>query len=79
MSRNWSRYVRFISAEDGQEHYGQPIDGNLDVGVAVHSGDKVAVNPLRGVDLPFDGIVEDKSVMHIAKVRPPFRSGLESS
>lgn len=69
---NWTRYVRFIAAEDGKEHFGQPVDPELDVGLAVHKGDKVAVNPLSGADLPFDGTVQEKSVIHIAKVSNVF-------
>lgn len=67
--RNWTRYVRFVAVEDGQEHYGQPVDADIDVGVAVHKGDKVPINLLEGSDLPFDGTVQEQKTVHIAKVR----------
>ena len=50
-------------------HYGQPVDDALDVGMAVHAGEKVAVHEVRGDRLPFDGTVEETTSLHIAEVR----------
>lgn len=37
---NWSRFVRFIAQEDGQEHMGEPVDASIDVGAASSQGTK---------------------------------------
>ncbi|KAH7026870.1 fumarylacetoacetate hydrolase [Macrophomina phaseolina] len=39
----WDRLVRFIAAEDGKEHVGEPTDPDIDLGAAVASAHPVRV------------------------------------
>lgn len=38
---SWSRLIRFISQEDGQEYMGEPVDSDVDVGTAEPSSIQV--------------------------------------
>lgn len=67
-TRNWSRLARFIAKEDGKVHYGQPVNDQVDVGVAVHEGKDVQVYDVQGSDPPFDGMVNTKTKLTIATV-----------
>ncbi|KAH7105613.1 fumarylacetoacetate hydrolase [Auriculariales sp. MPI-PUGE-AT-0066] len=45
----WQRLIRFVAAEDGRIHYGQPCDPHVDVGVATASpGSKLAAFDIIG-------------------------------
>lgn len=68
MQRNWSRFIRFIAKEDGKTYYGSPKDSSLDVGVAIHRGNKVAAYLLSGNDLPYDGMIDYEKVLHVDTV-----------
>ncbi|EPQ29280.1 uncharacterized protein PFL1_03035 [Pseudozyma flocculosa PF-1] len=48
MQTSWHRLIRFIAAQDGREHYGQPVDDDLDVGQAYHERASIRVRPLVG-------------------------------
>ncbi|PWN53626.1 hypothetical protein IE53DRAFT_383837 [Violaceomyces palustris] len=45
---SWSRLIRFIATEDSKEHYGQPLDGDQDVGLCYSSGKVIKVRKLIG-------------------------------
>lgn len=47
----WSRAIRFIAVEDDSVHVGEPIDAQLDVGLATFAGDEIKVNELAGASL----------------------------
>lgn len=40
-SSNWKRLITFIASEDHQTYSGQPLDDNLDVGLAYSQGQKI--------------------------------------
>ncbi|KAM0791531.1 hypothetical protein ACM66B_005980 [Microbotryomycetes sp. NB124-2] len=67
----WTRLVRFVAQEDGQEHYGQPVDESIDVGLAVHEGQSVGVHKVVGQRLPFDGQVDTHSTLTIKQLLSP--------
>ncbi|PWN86761.1 fumarylacetoacetate hydrolase [Acaromyces ingoldii] len=67
----WSRLIRFVSAEDGQVHYGQPIEGDVDVGKAMEDGKRVKAHKIVGEKLPFDGQVDTKTVLTVQKLLSP--------
>ncbi|KAK4688788.1 hypothetical protein P7C73_g1325, partial [Tremellales sp. Uapishka_1] len=42
----WRRLVRFVALEDGREHYGEPVEADLDVGLAFGNGLPINVHVL---------------------------------
>ncbi|QYT00385.1 hypothetical protein H0G86_007469 [Trichoderma simmonsii] len=42
----WNRLIRFEDV-NGQERYGEPIDDDLDVGIALHRGEDVYARIVR--------------------------------
>ncbi|KAF5392988.1 hypothetical protein D9757_001162 [Collybiopsis confluens] len=44
----WTRLIRFVAAETGGVHIGQPVDPNLDVGVAAHKGTPFKAHEIIG-------------------------------
>jgi hypothetical protein len=69
-TRNWFRLARFIAKEDGKVHYGQPVDAEVDVGLAVYDGKDVKVYEIQGSNPPFDGMVDTETELTIATVSP---------
>ncbi|KAK4058562.1 hypothetical protein OIO90_000006 [Microbotryomycetes sp. JL221] len=67
----WTRLVRFIAREDGREHYGQPVDQDLDVGIAVYEGKDVITHEVTGDRLLFDGEVDPSSKLTIDRLLSP--------
>lgn len=47
LSNEWTTLARYIGA-DGKEYLGQPVDPNVDVGLAVAAGEEVKVNVIEG-------------------------------
>ncbi|KAK4047060.1 hypothetical protein OIV83_005623 [Microbotryomycetes sp. JL201] len=67
----WTRLVRFVAVEDGQVHYGEPVDDALDVGLAVHEGKPVSVHEVVGSRLPFEGDVDAGRTLTVGKLLSP--------
>ncbi|KAK6341486.1 hypothetical protein TWF696_008559 [Orbilia brochopaga] len=67
MTANWTRLIRFIAEEDGQEHLGN-VDADTDVGVAVRDGRTVTARAVNGT--AFDGTVTDKTLT-VARLLSP--------
>lgn len=44
----WARLIRFVAAETSNVHIGQPIDPNLDVGLASHQGRPIRAHEIVG-------------------------------
>ncbi|KAI8989908.1 fumarylacetoacetate hydrolase [Trametes punicea] len=44
----WTRLIRFVAAESGQVHIGEPVDPKLDVGLAVHQRKPVKAYEIIG-------------------------------
>lgn len=63
----WSRLVRFIAEEDGQEHLGEPVDSNIDVGTA--PAGSVKVTKWQG-STPWD-VTKSRETLTIQKVLCP--------
>lgn len=65
---SWWRLIRFVAREDGQTYFGQPLDDNLDIGVAyANSSPPIKANvlythPLSGV-APLSGVVKTVSTL----------------
>ncbi|KFZ01347.1 hypothetical protein V501_10059 [Pseudogymnoascus sp. VKM F-4519 (FW-2642)] len=58
----WNRFVRFIG-EDGNEYCGEPVDSELDVGLAMEQNEPVMVKLLNGTSaLDFDVIFTGRVV-----------------
>ncbi|OBT95692.2 hypothetical protein VE01_06517 [Pseudogymnoascus verrucosus] len=58
----WNRFVRFIG-EDGNEYCGEPVDSELDVGLAMEQNEPVMVKLLNGISaLDFDVIFTGRVV-----------------
>ncbi|KAF2174076.1 hypothetical protein M409DRAFT_48957 [Zasmidium cellare ATCC 36951] len=67
----WERLVRFIAQEDGQEHLGEPVDRDLDIGAALASSESVRVRKLSGSS-PLDSSLKvTSSVLTIKSILPP--------
>jgi len=47
----WTRLIRFVAAETQQVHIGQPVDPNLDVGLAAHQGKGIKAYEIVGSTL----------------------------
>jgi len=48
MSANWTRLIRFVAAETSRIHIGQPIDPNVDVGLAVWGRQTIKAYEITG-------------------------------
>lgn len=70
---SWNRLIRFVAVEDGREYYGQPIDDNLDVGLAIHNGKPVKAN-IISANSPLDphaAVTSD--VLTVSKLLSPIK------
>ena len=47
----WERAVRFLAAEDDSIHVGQPVDSELDIGLAYADGQEIKVDTFAGTSL----------------------------
>jgi len=65
---DWTRLVRYVG-RDASIRLGQPVDGSIDVGLAVHSGKEVEVNVIHG-DIYTGTVSSEKDI--IKKVGKPF-------
>lgn len=65
---SWWRLIRFIAREDGQTYFGQPLDDNLDIGVAYANQDPpiraniLYTHPLSG-SAPLSGVTKTVSTL----------------
>ncbi|KAL0070152.1 hypothetical protein AAF712_002642 [Marasmius tenuissimus] len=44
----WTRLIRFVAAETSRVHIGEPVDRNLDVGLASHNGQTIKAYEIIG-------------------------------
>ncbi|CBQ72513.1 conserved hypothetical protein [Sporisorium reilianum SRZ2] len=64
----WWRLIRFVAREDGQTYFGQPVDDQLDVGVAYANADPpiranvLYTHPLSGT-APLSGVIRTVSTL----------------
>jgi len=56
----WRRLIRFVANETAQVHIGQPVDGNLDVGLAAHHGKPIQAYEIIGSALDASAQVTSK-------------------
>ncbi|OAK97654.1 fumarylacetoacetate hydrolase [Phaeosphaeriaceae sp. SRC1lsM3a] len=68
---NWGRLVRFIATEDGNEHIGEPMDAQLDVGAALASGSRVEVRKFQGSSTLDLNAAPTSTVLTISQLLPP--------
>ena len=47
----WERAVRFLAAEDDAIHVGQPVDAELDIGLAYAEGKEIKVDSFASTSL----------------------------
>jgi len=59
MSANWSRLIRFVAAETSRVHIGQPIDANVDVGLAILERRPLKAYEITGNALDSNATVTD--------------------
>ncbi|CDU25844.1 uncharacterized protein SPSC_06015 [Sporisorium scitamineum] len=65
---SWWRLIRFVAREDGQTYFGQPVDDQLDVGVAYANADPpiranvLYTHPLSG-PAPLSGVIKTVSTL----------------
>lgn len=69
VSRTWTRLARFVAEEDGKVHYGQLVQEDLDIGLAIGRGDEVLAYEVRPD--PFTGQVDKTVVLSIAQLLLP--------
>ena len=69
MSR-WQRLIRFVAAETGNIHFGQPCDAAVDVGLAVHRGQRLTAFEITGDVLTPNARVSDK-VLTVRRLLTP--------
>jgi hypothetical protein len=51
--QTWLRLIRFVAVEDGLEWLGEPVDQEIDVGLAHAAGDKIEAYALDA-QMPWD-------------------------
>ncbi|KAM0755119.1 putative mitochondrion protein [Meredithblackwellia eburnea MCA 4105] len=68
---SWERLVRFVAKEDSKIHFGQAIDPEQDVGLAVEAGQDVKVHEVTGSSLPFEGTVDRNTTLTISELLSP--------
>ncbi|KAJ7591481.1 fumarylacetoacetate hydrolase [Mycena floridula] len=56
----WTRLIRFVAAETSQVHIGQPLDPNLDVGLAAYEGKTFQAHEIIGSALDASSQVSSK-------------------
>ncbi|KIK53291.1 hypothetical protein GYMLUDRAFT_207500 [Collybiopsis luxurians FD-317 M1] len=56
----WTRLIRFVAVETGGVHLGEPVDANLDVGVAAHKGTPIKAYEIIGSALDLTAQVTQK-------------------
>ncbi|KAF2850336.1 fumarylacetoacetate hydrolase [Plenodomus tracheiphilus IPT5] len=71
MRQSWSRLVRFVAREDGIEHVGEPLDGDVDVGAAIASGLEVRVRAFTGSSVLSPDIHPTSTILTISRLLPP--------
>ncbi|THG95879.1 hypothetical protein EW026_g5848 [Hermanssonia centrifuga] len=67
---NWSRLIRFVAAETAQIHIGEPIDPELDVGLAFHKEQAIKAYEIFGSALDPAAQVT-KNVLTVKQLLPP--------
>lgn len=66
----WTRLIRFVAAETSQIHIGQPIDSQLDVGLAVAANKLVLAHEILGS--PFDPAAQlTKNILSVKTLLSP--------
>ncbi|KAI0797150.1 hypothetical protein C8Q75DRAFT_823759 [Abortiporus biennis] len=66
----WTRLIRFVAAETGQVHIGQPVDASLDVGLAAYQGRVIKAYEIIGS--PFDTAAQvTKKVLTVKALLAP--------
>ncbi|KZW04168.1 fumarylacetoacetate hydrolase [Exidia glandulosa HHB12029] len=66
----WKRLIRFEAAEDGAVHIGQPVDAQLDVGLAFSKNETIKAHEISGSALDPGAQVTDK-VLTVKKLLAP--------
>jgi len=67
---SWTRLIRFVAVETKRIHIGQPIEPNLDVGLAIHSKQVVKAHEIVGSALDTHAKLTDK-VLTVATLLEP--------
>ncbi|KAH8999073.1 fumarylacetoacetate hydrolase [Lactarius akahatsu] len=66
----WTRLIRFVAAETSKIHIGQPIDPQLDVGLAVVNNKRVLAHEILGS--PFDAAAQlTKNILSVKTLLSP--------
>ncbi|KAH9179657.1 fumarylacetoacetate hydrolase [Lactarius sanguifluus] len=66
----WTRLIRFVAAETSKIHIGQPIDPQLDVGLAVANNKRVLAHEILGS--PFDPAAQlTKNILSVKTLLSP--------
>jgi len=71
MKTTWSRLVRFVAAEDGVEHIGEPLDTGLDVGAALAAGSEVGVRVFTGSSVLSVDAQPTSAIATVSRLLPP--------
>ncbi|KAF8592724.1 hypothetical protein K439DRAFT_1400729 [Ramaria rubella] len=67
---SWTRLIRFVAAETNRIHIGQPVDAQLDVGLAVHAKKTVKAHEIIGSVLDANAKLTDR-VLTVATLLEP--------
>ena len=72
MPAQWTRLVRFLAVEDGQVHWGQPLDGSADIGLLYETGRMIRCQRLASDDpLVGDGALAEGPALTVARLLAP--------
>ncbi|KAK7746107.1 hypothetical protein SLS62_009567 [Diatrype stigma] len=71
LATKWGRLVRFIAEEDGQEHIGEPVDEDQDVGAALAASEPVAIREFTGTSALDLTAEPGPRVLTIRRLLPP--------
>lgn len=67
----WSRLITFIAVEDNSVHHGEPVDSNLDIGLAYASGQTIKARILPAGVSPLDSNATPTSTERTVRVLLP--------
>jgi len=66
----WTRLIRFVAKETSRVHIGEPIDANLDVGLAAHQGKTIKAYEIVGSALD-TGAQVTKTILTVKSLLTP--------
>ena len=74
-SNTWTRLIRFI-ASDGEEYFGEPVEGLQDVGLAYSRGEEIEAYPVGGDVLGAGAVVWRDRKVRVSRLLAPLSASM---